>query len=180
MQRGVADAIEGHVADHIRAVIESIDGLDTGAPRSRRSIEDFSVKGDTGTAWVDIKSKDLDGTFSMPNLISIQRLWKVMQAPAEEMIFIFVDYTIIDKDKGRARIDSILCIPAEKMNADLLQIQNLGLGQLQMRADADSKGLLIPSAGRSLKERLPEMAKEFHQRQVLKAQREMDIWAARA
>jgi hypothetical protein len=179
MQRSFADAIEASACRAIQAAIEPISDLQTKAPRSRRSIEDISVESEGMTSWVDIKSKDLGGTFSMPNLISIQRLWGIFQNPAEELIFIFLDYDVIDAAQGIARIVSAVCVQADRMNPKSLHIQNLGLGQLQLKPDASSETLEMTGEGVSLRTALPGMAAEFHRKQMEKVQREMALWTDR-
>jgi len=64
------------------------------------------------------------------------------------------------------------------MNPEVLQIQNLGLGQIQIRGDASSTDLLAVCAGQGLQRALPGMAVNFHYRQVEKSRREARIWAS--
>ena len=180
MQRGFADAIEGHVCDHVRGALAGQAGLTTHAARSRRSLEDFSLTRDGATAWVDVKSRDTGGTFSMPNLVSIERLWKLLEAPRESLMFIFTDYTVTNTTTGTARIDSVHVIAAESMNAAALQIQNLGRGQLQLRSGYKAEDLVARTRNTRLAARLPAMAADFHRRQMAKIEKEMSIWAARA
>lgn len=179
MQRGYADAIEGHVSDAVQAALSTLPGVAAHPARSRRSLEDFSASVGGATLRIDIKSRDTAGTFSMPNLVSIERLWKILHARDEALTFVFADYTIVDTATGTARIDSLCAIKAASINADAVQIQNLGRGQLQLRSAATSADLTAPCANGSLQARLPEMAAAFHRRQMEKAARDLDLWTAR-
>ena len=131
-QRGIADLIEG-------AVVDTILMRHNGTPaRSKRSIEDVMV-GDT--TYVDIKTRDINADFSMPNLISIERLRKLYKDPNNELVLVFVDYTLIDEDDDSAMwtkrrfavIKSIEIRPIESISWDSMHIQALGKGQLQLK-----------------------------------------------
>tara|TARA_Y100001938_G_C8037996_1_gene404490 strand:- start:276 stop:857 length:582 start_codon:yes stop_codon:yes gene_type:complete len=131
-QRGVADVIEDLVADLIIT-------RHSGTPaRSKRSIEDVMV-GDT--TYVDIKTRDINADFSMPNLISIERLRKLYTNPLNELVIIFVDYEIVTEENDQAIytqeryviIRSVEIRPIETISWDNLHIQALGKGQLQLK-----------------------------------------------
>lgn len=179
MQRGYADAIEGHIGDAARTALSALPGVAADPARSRRSLEDFSASKDGAILRVDIKSRDTAGTFSMPNLVSIQRLWKILEDRREALTFVFADYTVVDPKAGTARIDSLCAIKAASINADAVQIQNLGRGQLQLRSTATSSDLAAPCSAGTLQARLPEMAAAFHRRQMAKAARDLELWIAR-
>lgn len=171
--------IEGYVSDKVRSFAEQEYALITAPARSKRSPEDFALRKGNHTAWIDVKTKDRNGVFSMPNLISIQRLWTIFEAQDEDLVFLFVDYSIVDQARGVAVLDRVHCVPAEDMNPEALQIQNLGLGQLQMRVDVSSAELLRARNGPGLREALPGMASAFHGRQAEKSLREARIWTSR-
>lgn len=176
MQRGIADVIEGFVAEAITDELRHDTAVSTHAARGKKSVEDFSVHFRDQDVWVDVKSKNLRGSFSMPNLISIKRLWNIFQSPTESLMFLFVGYTIVDPSVGKIRIDTISCVPAEDMNPEYLQIQNLGLGQLQLKNNACIEELVSQASQGELARKLPDMAAAFHNRQMGKIQREIDFW----
>ena len=131
-QRGVADVIEDLVADLIIT-------RHSGTPaRSKRSIEDVMV-GDT--TYVDIKTRDINADFSMPNLISIERLRKLYTNPLNELVLIFVDYEIVTEENDQSIytqeryviIRSVEIRPIETISWDNLHIQALGKGQMQLK-----------------------------------------------
>jgi hypothetical protein len=177
-QRGHADVIESYASEMIRKELSGR-GFSAEPAQTKRSLEDFSVKDGDRTVWVDIKSKDLDGKFSMPNLISIQRLWKLFEAKDEDLVFVFMDYRIQDALTGTAKVNAVRCAPVARLNPDCLHIQNLGLGQLQLRPGTLDQDLLLPDGEERLRSALPGMAADFHRRQAIKAEREREIWAGR-
>ena len=135
-QRGIADYIEGTVRDVIIA-------RHNGRPaRSKRSIEDVMVGDFT---YVDIKTRDVNADFSMPNLISIERLRKLYIDPKNELVLIFVDYAVETEEvdsamysrEKYAAIKSIEIRPIESISWESMHIQALGKGQLQLKNAAN-------------------------------------------
>ena len=131
-QRGIADYIESLVAD---TLISRHNATQAG---SKRSIEDVMVGDST---YVDIKTTDINANFSMPNLISIERLRKLYQNPENQLVYIFVDYEVIDEELDAsiytqvkyAEIKSIEVRPIETISWCCMHIQSLGNGQLQLK-----------------------------------------------
>jgi hypothetical protein len=114
-QRGIADKIEADCADIIKSNFNNVT-----AARSRRSIEDVTVEG----CYVDVKTSDQALKFKMPNLISIDRLIKL----DKPLYYVFVSYNSETK-----QIVSVNVLNVYELNWDHLQIQNLGVGQLQIK-----------------------------------------------
>ena len=136
-QRGIADYIEGVVRDVIIS-------RHNGAPaRSKRSIEDVMVGEST---YVDIKTRDINANFSMPNLISIERLRKLYSSPDNELVFVFIDYSLETNDtlvgdnwtfETYAVIKSVEIRSIETISWESMHIQALGKGQLQLKNAAN-------------------------------------------
>ena len=114
-QRGIADKIEADCVDIIKANFANVKPA-----RSRRSIEDVTVEG----CYVDVKTSDSALKFKMPNLISIDRLIKL----DKPLYYVFVGYNSETK-----QINTINVLNVYELNWDHLQIQNLGVGQLQIK-----------------------------------------------
>ena len=76
-QRSIADMIENDIVDQI---------VEKGGirPKSVRTIEDVSLN----DVLIDVKTRDLSREFSMPNLISVDRLKKNKD---KEIAYLFVD-----------------------------------------------------------------------------------------
>lgn len=120
-QRAIADMIENIFVEDI---------VDQGGvkPQSVRTIEDVSLDG----VLIDIKTKDVDRSFSMPNLISIDRLRKNFDRTIR---YVFIDYSVNDNEVS---IVGVTTKDIHEIPWDCLAIQNLGLGQLQLAKDIGS------------------------------------------
>jgi len=114
-QRGIADKIELECNNILTEVFPNV------VPAtSRRSIEDITVN----DCYVDHKTSDVALKFKMPNLISIDRL-RTLNKP---LIYNFVKYDSIEK-----KIIDIIVLDVYELNWEHLSIQNLGVGQLQIK-----------------------------------------------
>ena len=120
-QRAIADTIEN-------AIVEDYVNNHNGVkPKSVRTIEDYSID----NKLVDIKTRDIDRDFSMPNLISVDRLMKNKDKHIE---YQFVEYQVKD---GYAQITHVENRPIHTICWSAMKIQNLGLGQLQLVKTSD-------------------------------------------
>lgn len=124
MQRGVGDIVEAHVRQLI------VDNYPNAKyPSSPRSIEDVEIQTGDNILKLDIKTHNLDASFSRPNLISIKRLSDYLKTPENELAYIFVSYKF---DEDSIRIYNISVAHIEHLKWDCLSIGNLGKGQLQV------------------------------------------------
>ena len=114
-QRAIADMIENAL---VYEYVEQGGVL----PNSVRSIEDVSFDG----KLIDIKTRDVGRQFSMPNLISVDRLLRQKEL---EIVYDFVTYAV---DGLQAKVISREQRPIYTLDWKDLRIQNLGLGQLQL------------------------------------------------
>ena len=114
-QRGIADKIEQSCNDILKDYFDSVRPA-----KSRRSIEDVTVNG----CFIDHKTTDVARDFKMPNLISIDRLIK-LDTP---LLYNFVKY-----DSNKKIIVDVDVLNVYQLNWEHLSIQNLGVGQLQIK-----------------------------------------------
>lgn len=114
-QRQIADIIEANLADYY---VEQGGKL----PDSVRTIEDVSL----GDTLIDIKTRDVNRKFSMPNLISVARLRKNKDT---KIVYHFVDYEVNDDE---VVVLNQTIVPIWEIDWSVLKIQNLGKGQLQL------------------------------------------------
>ena len=114
-QRGIADKIEQSCNVILKEYFESVQPA-----KSRRSIEDVTVNG----CFIDHKTTDVARDFKMPNLISIDRLVKL----DKPLLYNFVKY-----DSDKKKIVDIDVLSVYELNWEHLSIQNLGVGQLQIK-----------------------------------------------
>lgn len=127
-QRGIADKIEDIVCSQVMKLKSS--GLVVEAATSKRSIEDIQIKEGANLYKIDIKSHDVMSDFSMPNLVSIDRLRKFYEKDTNFLVYIFVDYKTVGTT---TTIDKIEVRLVEELDWSILAIQNLGKGQLQIK-----------------------------------------------
>lgn len=126
MQRGVGDVIETNISQFL--LNYKSDFLVEKAS-SKRSVEDVKIKKNGNVYIVDVKTHNVDSEFSMPNLISIDRVRKNV-IPNSYIVYIFVDYKTTD---NITEITDINVFYIEDLSWDILTISNIGKGQLQIK-----------------------------------------------
>ena len=101
-QRSVGDKIEN---DCKQIAKEHFSSTYKG-PRSKKSLEDFSIIENQHTNWFDVKTHFIQSTegFSMPNLVSVDKLKRSLQNDNESIIYIFVSYK---RENGKVLIQSV-------------------------------------------------------------------------
>lgn len=127
-QRGVADLIEQKATDLILQL--KSDFIITEYATSRRSIEDVQIKTNGKLYKIDIKSHESTSEFSMPNLISIDRLKKLYIDENNHLLYVFISYSTCDSS---TIIETVNVCYVEELDWSILAIQNLGKGQLQIK-----------------------------------------------
>lgn len=168
-QRGYGDIIEKLVAEEAK----KHDASKFYPARSKRSIEDFTYL--TGSDWTyyDVKSYDWMSDFSMPNLISIDRLRKVMTA-GSELVYITVPYRV-DHTKKEVVLGNIEFRPVYTIDPSVLAIQNLGKGVLQVKNMHNSLTVYAGSREEWMKE-ITSMAHDFYSKQIDKFKKLQNTW----
>jgi hypothetical protein len=170
-QRGYADMIEKLVAEE--AMKNS--PRQFYKARSKRSIEDFSYQTNGQQTWFDVKSFDVGSDFSMPNLVSIDRLRKVMADDSQDLIYILVEYKL-DHDAKKVSIEKIEFRPVYTIDTSVLAIQNLGKGVLQIKNMHNSLDRYTGSKEDWMKE-ISAMAYKFYDKQIVKFKKLQGTWA---
>jgi len=127
-QRGVASLIENHVQKEFA----NQELFEYKNPQSVRSIDDFSLSIDDQTHLIDVKTHDKDRDFSMPNLISTERLYKLYQDPNITFGIAIISYDAPYPNTDCKRISKTTYLPIENISWESLSIQNLGHGQIQI------------------------------------------------
>jgi|TARA_R110001592_G_scaffold357021_2_gene659647 hypothetical protein len=137
-QRGIADKIEESVCNKIKMI--NVSGLLVEDASSKRSLEDIQVTDENGNLYkLDIKTHDINADFSMPNMVSVARLLNFYKEESNNLAYIFVDYKEIN---NVTEITNITIRLVEELSWDMLAIQNLGKGQLQIK-DMNSELIFI-------------------------------------
>lgn len=169
-QRGYADMIEKLVAEQAK----TNNPLQFRKARSKRSIEDFSYQLDNQSIWFDVKSFDVDSDFSMPNLVSIDRLRKVMSDDKQDLIYILVDYRL-DHITKQVIVNKIQFRPVYTIDPAVLAIQNLGKGVLQVKNMHNSLDRYSGTKEEWMKE-ISSMAYAFYGKQIAKFSKLQKTW----
>ena len=171
-QRAVGDLLE---ADSIELVKQKYPELIREAS-SKRSIDDFSIVDGEKEMLFDIKThyiQNVEGAFSMPNLISVKRLKGVLEDPNKTLSYVFVDYTRVG---DRLTVEDVTVKQIWELDWSMLRIGALGKGQLQIK-DAN-KELTYTDIGRDKWfEILKEEVRKFYIKQISKTEKEILNWA---
>jgi hypothetical protein len=168
-QRGYADMIEKLVAEEARKNNPS----QFWEARSKRSIEDFTYRDNGKWTYFDVKSYDWMSEFSMPNLISIDRLRKLMKA-GSELVYINVPYTVHHKTRT-VELGEIEFRPVYTIDPAVLAIQNLGKGVLQVKNMHNSLDRYSGTKDEWMQE-ISTMAHAFYGKQIEKFKKLQATW----
>ena len=158
-QRGIADKIEQSCNVILKEYFESVQPA-----KSRRSIEDVTVNG----CFIDHKTTDVARDFKMPNLISIDRLVKL----DKPLLYNFVKY-----DSNKKQIVDIDVLSVYELNWEHLSIQNLGVGQLQIKNMVSF--LSSPKTNLSKNEWIKKLQQEsvkFYDKLIVKTNQRRQKW----
>ena len=168
-QRTVADTIENMCCDIAASEFKA----DYRAAKSVRSVDDFSIMVGNNQLMIDVKTHFIqeDG-FSMPNLISIKRLKAILEDHTKDLAYAFVDYT---RNGTTVTIKSVKIISIHQFDWNDLTIGALGNGQLQIKNAnlAINESALTKDLWFQI---LKTKAVEFYNKQILKAQKQIDEW----
>jgi hypothetical protein len=165
-QRGIGDKIERLVID---TLFDKIGGdIKVYEAKSKRSIEDVQIVDGERVYKVDVKSHDVNGNFSMPNMISISRLKRFYIDPNNFFVIVMVSYHNDDKVSV---IDDIVVNYIEDLSWDIIKIQNLGKGQIQIE-NMKNELKFFDGSRREWLEKLRENAIEYYRKLITKIEKE--------
>jgi hypothetical protein len=170
-QRSVGDKIENDCKEIAKRFFES----NYISPRSKKSLEDFTLKFGDIINWFDVKThfiQEVSG-FSMPNLVSIDKLKTSLKNDNENIIYIFVSYK---RENGGITIEDVYLKYIWELDWTVLRIGNLGKGQLQIK-DAN-KEVIFTNEGKELwSKQLNVEAVKFYNKRILNIQKEILKWS---
>jgi hypothetical protein len=98
--------------------------------RSVRSPEDFTLVNGDCNNYFDVKTRQVGTDFNMPNLISVDRLDKMLEDPDTELHYWMIDYRV--HEDGTCTVEHSEIRTVWSLPWPALAIQNLGKGQLQI------------------------------------------------
>ena len=142
--------------------------------KSKRSIDDFTlVFGDINNLY-DTKTHyiQLEEGFSMPNLISVKRLKKVLEEKLKTLSYVFIDYK---RENGNVLIEDVHVKYVWELDWSILSIGALGKGQLQIK-DANKDFVFTNIGKNEWFDILKVKVVEFYKKEILKIEKELKLW----
>jgi len=131
-----------------------------------KSIEDIEIKYNDELYKIGIKINDINNKeFTMPNLISIDKVRKYLSNIKNHIIYIFIDYKIED---DMVTVMDIIVKPIECLNWSYLSIQNLGKGQLQIKGTTNTLTFNNDIMRKEWLDRLLKEGNEYYDKLILK------------
>jgi len=138
--RATGDAIQSIVGDHFEHLL----GFPISKYRSdftKKALEDLAFNDPDGNyVAVDVKTLRRGTKFNRPNLVSVAKLAKFYQDPANLFVMLMVDYQIMGT---KVAVENVLFLPIEHLKWTCLTLGALGEGQIQIK---DSKRIEIDSS----------------------------------
>jgi hypothetical protein len=168
--RAVGDKLEADVSNIISEVFKN----EFVNPKSKRSIDDFSLVTDNNISLFDVKTHFIQNTmgFSMPNLISVKRLKDVLENDLQTLSYVFIDYK---RENGNVLIEDVHIKYIWELDWSILGIGALGKGQLQIKNA--NKALIFTNIGKDdWFEILKVKVIEFYKKEIIKINKEIKIW----
>ena len=110
----------------------------------------------------------------MPNLVSIDRLRKVLSDPDQDLIYILVHYRL-DHDKKKVSIEHIEFRPIYEIDPAVLAIQNLGKGVLQVKNMHNALDRFDGGRKEWMKH-ISKMTFQFYNKQIQKFEKMKALW----
>jgi hypothetical protein len=166
-QRSVGDKIE----DDCSMIVKQFYSDGYVAARSKRSIEDFSIKSSDHLFYFDVKTHFIQEElgFSMPNLVSIDKLRNLLKEDNKSLIYIFVDYKRNDTD---VIIENVVVKYVWELDWSILGIGALGKGQLQIK-NANNEMILTEIGKEEWFKILKLKGLEYNRKQLIKIEKEI-------
>ena len=127
--RAVGDAVQGLIEKFFeKAASEWCEEYSSAF--ARRAMADLAFKDKEGFyCIVDVKTHRCDASFSMPALVSVERLSRFYESDMNVFSILMVKYSI---DGHRLQADEVIFCPIEFLGWDCLTIGALGWGQIQI------------------------------------------------
>jgi hypothetical protein len=147
-------------------------------PRSKKSTEDFTIVETKSNIlyenFLDVKTHFIqsEGGFSMPNLISVDKLLPLLNDETKTLSYIFVDYT---RDNGKLKIQDVTVKYIWELDWAILGIGGLGRGQLQIK-DANKELIFTDIGKNSWKNILKIEVPLFYDKQIDKFKKLKNKW----
>jgi hypothetical protein len=196
-QRTIGDLIEHQtiniIKDNQGEIIQKVKPA-----KGKKSTEDVAFINENVKYLLDLKSHNFEADFSMPNLISIEKLRKLLTnrkkekkpakkltkkptkkptkikkpEPLQELIYVLIDYKI---ESNIVKIKSVKVVFVWEMDMSMLVIGALGNGQLQIKNL--NKDLIFTTEGKKIWfQKLKVEVKDYLEKQIIKIKKLQEEW----
>lgn len=136
--RAVGDAVQSYLETHFPDCIPEECLGDFSTAFARRAMADFALTDkDDNYITVDCKTHNIDTTFNMPNLTSVERLARLYEDNSNYFTVMMVAYSV---NEDKLTFQSCKFVPIEFLDWQCLTIGALGWGQIQI---ANSNNIII-------------------------------------
>jgi hypothetical protein len=128
--RAVGDAVQGFLESNIAKCLPRELVVKINTSFARRSMADLAFEDVAGNYYVvDIKTHNLDTSFNMPNLTSVERLARFYGDNKNYFVLLLISY----KTEGEQPVfDNCIFAPIEYLDWSCLTLGALGWGQIQI------------------------------------------------
>jgi hypothetical protein len=128
--RAVGDAVQGFLETNIAECLPKNLVTKINTSFARRSMADLAFEDINGNYYVvDIKTHNLNTSFNMPNLTSVERLARFYGDNKNHFVLLLVSYAIQSEE---LRFTKCLFVPIEYLDWSCLTLGALGWGQIQI------------------------------------------------
>ena len=114
---------------------------------------------------LNIKFLDINNNVLVSNLMSIDRIKKLLQDETYHIIYIFIEYKLNDND---ITITNVHISNMENIDWNCLTIQNLGKGQLQMKNNSEPIMFNFDITRKDWLDELKKQAIQYYDKMILK------------
>jgi hypothetical protein len=171
--RSVGDAVQGFLEKHISECLPQKLVLKINTSFARRSMADLAFEDVAGNYYVvDIKTHNLNTSFNMPNLTSVERLARFYGDIKNYFILLLVSYTIQD---DQLLFKDCTFIPIENLDWSCLTLGALGWGQIQI-ANSNSVSINVGNTRKKWMLQLCDALDLFYPNEVSKITQRMDYF----
>ena len=160
--RAVGDAVQSLLEDNLQLLLGD-DVKDYSPEFARRAMADMTFKDrDDFYYIVDIKTHNINTSFNMPNLTSVERLARFYQDDKNYFVVLLIAYVV----KGtHIEVERVNFIPLEFFAWDCLTVGALGWGQIQI-ANSNKISIAPQSSRKKWMLKLCDVLFEFYPREI--------------
>ena len=176
-QRALGDAVEGAIVERFAEICAEFSS-EVQVEFSNRALEDVAFRYDGRYFAVDVKTHNLDARFSMPNLISVDRLLRFYDDPDNYFVLAMVKYRVISPGQAGNQlagvgIEEVVISDIEHIAWQSLTIGALGTGQMQIK-DASKLTLNYNSDRQSWMRELLARLVKFYEGEITKNSKRLE------